>query len=295
VITDKEIIFDIINDHVSGVDTYHNNGSMWFIFTDDKKWVIELTKDGTLWYNLYFFQNCFKYLSLDVVENQHYITEWVEDTIQNGVRSTMTFGDPPISEVEDIIQNGVRYTTQYGCDDTTFVESVIQNGARSTEFLLFDIEETVEDTIQNGIKHTEDSLQERMFFVEDTIENGIKETRNENHHRLREVVVTLKDGIKDIKQEPSQRTWKIDNVIKETKGLGPSEVTTKEIEKVIKETIELPDKSGELNGYGEYYARQKNRTYPHTDTVNNVIQNGIKKTNWRKVDNHPTYVDHIVN
>jgi C-terminal processing protease CtpA/Prc len=84
----------------------------------------------------------------------------------------------------------------------------------------------------------------------------------------------------------------------------------------IKEVIELPDKSGELNGYGEYYTRQKNMTYPHTDIVNDVITDGIKyikkryrqpygkvediiqkginKTNWRKVDNHPTYLDHIL-
>jgi hypothetical protein len=50
------------------------------------------------------------------------------------------------------------------------------------------------------------------------------------------------------------------------------------LDKGIKEVKELPDQSGELNGYGEYYARQKNRTYPHTDTVNDVIQNGIKET-----------------
>ena len=69
---------EIIDDSTQGVDVYHNNGSMWLIFTDSKKWVIELTKEGTLWYNYYFFKDCYKYLSLDVVENQHYITEWVE-------------------------------------------------------------------------------------------------------------------------------------------------------------------------------------------------------------------------
>ena len=28
--------------------------------------------------------------------------------------------------------------------------------------------------------------------------------------------------------------------------------------------------------------------------VNEVINVGIKETNWRKVDNHPTYVDNII-
>jgi len=129
-ITDKEIIFDIINDHVNGVDTYYNNGSMWFIFTDDKKWVIELTKGGTLWYNYYFFQNCFKYLSLDVVENQHYITEWVEDTIQNGVRSTISSSLGLPNTVEDTIQNGVRSTVMHHHQKPYSVEDTIQNGIK---------------------------------------------------------------------------------------------------------------------------------------------------------------------
>ena len=313
----KDILFKIINQFTKGVDTYHNNGSMWLIFTDEKKWVIELTKEGTLWYNFYFFQDCFKYLSLDVVENQHYITEWVEDTIQNGV----------------------RYTVKLEVLDITLVE----------------------DTIQNGVKHTEDSLQERMFFVEDTIENGvkqiIKETIDENHHRLREVVVTLKDGIKDIKQEPSQRTWRVDNVIKkthedayhnkgrvegvirngiietrhgihffedttenvikngvkETKSPGADgdllstiewmesnnaesvpEMIDNVIENGIKEVKELPDQSGELKGYSDYYNRQEDRTYPHTKTVDDVIRVGIKETNWRKVDNFPEFEERVI-
>jgi hypothetical protein len=75
----KKLIFSTIEKFIKGVDTYNNNGSVWLIFTDEKKWVIELTKEGTLWYNYYFFQDIFKYFSLDVVENQRYITEWVEN------------------------------------------------------------------------------------------------------------------------------------------------------------------------------------------------------------------------
>jgi hypothetical protein len=66
------------------------------------------------------------------------------------------------------------------------------------------------------------------------------------------------------------------------------------IENGIKEVKELPDQSGELKGYGEYYHRQEDITYSHTKTVNDVICDGIKKTNWRKVDNHPNYLDNIL-
>lgn len=250
----KEVLFKILDKFSKGVDIYHNNGSIWLIFTNEKEWVIELTEDGTLWYNFYFFKDCFKYLSLNVVENQHYITEWVEDTLQNGVRNTC-----------------------YGFwDNISTVEYTIQNGVRSASLKFFTSLPSVEDTIQNGVRHTLKRNRLPRLFVEDTLKNGIKETHEDVYHNKGRV-----DGV-------------IRNGIKETKGVGPSEVTTKEIEKVIKETIELPDKSGELNGYGEYYARQKDRTYPHTDIVNDVITDGIKQTNWRKVDNHPTYLDHIL-
>jgi hypothetical protein len=39
----------------------------------------------------------------------------------------------------------------------------------------------------------------------------------------------------------------------------------------IKQTIELPDMSDETNGYGYYYERQKDKTYPHAYIVNDVI------------------------
>jgi hypothetical protein len=142
----KETIFDMINDAVEGADLYEHEDSLWLIFTDDKKWVIEITEDGTLWYNYYFFESIFKYLSLDVVENQHYITEWVEDAIQNGVRSTLDLAT----------------------SDDAFVEDAIQNGVRSTRMLMQKPWKYVEDTIQNGIKQIKQTRNSGLDFLEIT-------------------------------------------------------------------------------------------------------------------------------
>jgi hypothetical protein len=84
----EKIINKLLDHAIEGVDTYFHNGSMWLIFTERKQWIIELDKNGNLWYYYDFFENLFNYVSLDVVENQHYITMWVEDAIQNGVKST---------------------------------------------------------------------------------------------------------------------------------------------------------------------------------------------------------------
>ena len=140
----KEIIFDIITDAVENTDLYEHKGSIWLILTDNKKWVLQITEDGTLWYNYYFFQSLFDYLSLDVVENQHYITEWVEDTIKNGVRSTSNGSGEGKSAVEDTIKNGVR-STKWGQE------------------LL---KKQVEDTIKNGIKQTKQARNAGLDFLE---------------------------------------------------------------------------------------------------------------------------------
>jgi len=144
---------------------------MWLIFTDEKKWVIELTKEGTLWYNHYFFNDCFKYMSLGVVENQHYITEWVESIIQNGVINTNPESFDKAVEVESIIQNGVKETKKIEHDRTTYHGYFNQERGSHTPL------DTVQDVIENGIKKTNwrtvDNFPE---FEERVIQNGIKET-----------------------------------------------------------------------------------------------------------------------
>ena len=104
----KEMIFDIINEAVEGADLYEHEGSLWLILNDENEWIIKLNKEGTLLYRYNFFNIIFKYLSLNVVENKHYITEWVEDTIKNGVKYTLADGRAYAYHVEDTIQNGTK-------------------------------------------------------------------------------------------------------------------------------------------------------------------------------------------
>ena len=218
----QKLIDKVIDKAIVGCDTYKHNGSTWLLFTDDKKWVIELTKEGTLWYNYYFFQKLFKVIALDVVENQHYITKWVEDTVINGVKSIKGEYYKEIQKVEYTIQNGVRCTqatpfeTRKGVEDTiqngvkhtswheplllgTKVEDTIQNGVKNTRKGNPYFQESVEDTIQNGVKQTE--LSKRDFFPKDIIQDGLKingtyvggKRQNENVENI------IKNGVKELK------------------------------------------------------------------------------------------------
>ena len=197
----NEVINKIINKAVVGCDKYVHNDSTWLIFTDNKKWIIELTKDGTLWYNYDFFKNLFKVLSLDVVENQHYITKWVEETIINGVKNTIQSITQQRRIVEDTIKNGVKHT-EYGdwLDGDERFDDIIQNGVKHTVASDCLPSVFVEDTIQNGVKHTEKSLQiDGSCVVEDVIQNGIKETHDDVYHHKGRVGGVIKNGIKETK------------------------------------------------------------------------------------------------
>ena len=84
---DNDFIFSLFDDFTRKANIYFNpdTESIWMIFPKEKKWVFELEKSGALWFNYDFFHGIFKYLSLDVVENQHYITKWVENILKKVV------------------------------------------------------------------------------------------------------------------------------------------------------------------------------------------------------------------
>jgi len=106
------------------------------------------------------------------------------------------------------------------------------------------------------VKRTELGGKDRKIDeIKDFLENGIKET---NPHFL-EILnpMTFEPNIKEMKRM---------NEVNIVLGEG------------IKEVKELPDKSGELRGYGDYYNTQEDRTKPHTQYVDDVVLNGIKET-----------------
>ena len=148
----ETLIKKMIDIHVKGVDSYVNNGSLWLIFTEEKKWVIELDNAGNLWYNYNFFSKIFKLISMNVVEKQHYITRWVEDALQNGMKYTACCEHNSQQCVEDALQNGVKRT----------LNSIIYRAPM------------VEDTIQNGVKDTISQYQHHHRGVENTLQNGVK-------------------------------------------------------------------------------------------------------------------------
>jgi hypothetical protein len=296
-----EMVKELIDFNSEGVDTYNHNGSTWLIFTDQKKWVIELTKEKTLWYNYYFFTGVFKYLSLDVVENQHYITKWVEDTVINGVKSTKGEYYKEIQKVEYTIQNGVKRTI---ADDIRrgwpIIEDTIQNGVKKTKRSYEGSrKQRTKDTIQNGVKHTSNRRLVVSKDIEDTIENGVKKTVPigidkdsivSNDFGMNEAIqngvkVTYSDKI------PHEYDWTDQFDVKEVIETGVKH-TEKSlqidgscvIEDVIKEGVKHTEYGDWLDGderlddiIDNGIKETHDDAYHHTGRVDGVIKNGVKQ------------------
>ena len=123
----KRAINQLIEKELKGVDIYSHNGSMWFIFTEERRWVFEYTKEKILWYNYSLFNNVFNFVSLDVTENTEYITDWFTKNMLN--KPLWVCGDKFVMEkgVINIIENGVKETEGVVGRNIPIVDRVLEN------------------------------------------------------------------------------------------------------------------------------------------------------------------------
>jgi hypothetical protein len=272
----ERIINKLIDDAVANVDTYKTDGSTWLIFTETKKWVIELTKDGTLWYNYNFFKDLLVYLSMDVVENQHYITKWVEDNVINKVKRTLDLELRNQLNVENTIQNGVKETNSGRDVVDKFIIDTLENGVKDTLFGVDPDEGRVEDTIENGVKETIDLEMDDEEVVEYFIENGVKETTPSGYLGSIEMKGEIVHQFESPKQNNEVEDT-IQNGVKETLNTAymPQEMVEETIENGIKET-KTPGKDGNIKSTLEWVS--KNGTFSVRELIDGVIENGVKHT-----------------
>jgi hypothetical protein len=261
----KEFLFEIINDAIDGMDVYNHNGSIWLIKTEELKWAIEFTKDKTLWYNYSLFKNLFKAISLDITENQKYVTEWFESRFLN-MSKVEDCSDPFFDQdtyVEETIQSGVKTSVFDDFEEIQSVKDTIQNGVRHTEVSMNNEFTTVEDTIQNGVRQTE--LSKRDFFPKDILQNGVKETKSLQIHLKKSIEDTIQNGVKDTKLgAPDNR----DYFIKDTIENGVKHTDCYDGRRSAK--VEYTIQNGVKN--------IKDSIFSKIDIIKNTIQNGVKKT-----------------
>ena len=196
-------------------------------------------------------------IALDVVENQHHITKWVEDTVINGVKSIKGEYYKEIQKVEYTINNGVKYTKD--------IEDTIQNGVKQTRRNGDSMNTEAEDAIQNGVKHTSNRRLVVSKDIEDTIQNGVKRTLQKNINRIGQVEDAIKNGVKETKLgAPDNRDYFIEDAIQN--GVKHTQSSIFDNPTTVKDTIQNGVKRTDFN------------IYIANNRVEDTIQNGVKVT-----------------
>ena len=216
----EKLVFGLFDQMIEGADKYvTEQGSTWLIFTEEKRWVVEFTKDKTLWFNYNLFQSELDLVSKDCTQERDLIKNWfesrflgidvveeslstagkplkVEDTIENGVKLTELSKRDFFPK--DILQNGVRHTEVDGMRIRSGVKDAIQEGVKETTTTRWARKDAVENTIQNGVKHTEDGdWLDQDERIDDIIQNGVKETREVTFLNQMFIEETIQNGVKD--------------------------------------------------------------------------------------------------
>jgi len=100
----------------------------------------------------------------------------------------------------------------------------------------------------------------------------------------------IKGGVKEVKRSLMYSNSDVELIVKKVKPnieysqqsgvFHPDCVANHvKIEKVIEggiKVVPLPDMSGELRGYSDYYNTKEDRTKPHTEYVKETIEGGTK-------------------
>lgn len=136
----QKIINELINNSLKGVDTYRWHDSTWLIFSEEFRWVIELTDGGTLWFNYKFFDNVLRYVSLNPNEGSKYITGWAEGYFFRKNDGWKVFDSDAIhreNKAVSVVNRGVKKTEgrgkNHGDEFEWHTRAVVDNGIKDVK------------------------------------------------------------------------------------------------------------------------------------------------------------------
>jgi predicted peroxiredoxin len=192
----QKIIDELISTSMKGVDVYRWKDATWLIFTDDTRWVVELTDEGTLWYNYKFFKDVFRYVSINVgTEMDGYIIQWANDFFYKDCahRSAAYPRDKDRTKTPNVIENGIKDVSSTRALGVEYIENVVEGGIKETQGRGKnhgdEFEWHTRAVIDNGVKEILNSMmiEPKPEFIEDVIYQGVKEINDSSsiHRKMR--------------------------------------------------------------------------------------------------------------
>ncbi len=135
--TMKKIIDELIKCSIENADVYRWKDSTWLIFSKETRWVVELTDEGTLWYNYKFFKDVFKYVSMNLgQEMDGYIIQWANDFFYKdcAYRAAPYPRDKDRTKTPNVVENGIKEAQgrgkNHGDEFEWHTRAVVDNGIK---------------------------------------------------------------------------------------------------------------------------------------------------------------------
>jgi len=319
--TMKKIIDELIKCSIENADVYRWKDSTWLIFTKETRWVVELTDEGTLWYNYRFFKDLFNYVSMNVgQEMDGYIIQWANDFFYKDCahRAAAYPRDKDRTKTYNVIENGIKETQgrgkNHGDEFEWHTRAVIDNGIKEiNQSDSIHRQRRAENEMGRMIKEAKPNRvtvhgekMDRFYydpecngnktFMDEIIKGGVKEVKRSLMYSNSDVELIVKKVKPNIEYSQQSGVFhpdcvanhvKIEKVIEEgVKKIYPDmdpevydwsdEFKADIVIQGGMKVVPLPDPSGELRGYSDYYNTKEDRTKPHTEYVKETIEDGTK-------------------
>ena len=147
----KKLIFNKLYKDLSGVEIIPHKNSIWFIGRDKKYWYLRYEKNGDLWWRYYFFTEFFHLFSMEELEFQWVISEWVEEVLNCKVETPQSLDYSPDSWVEEVLNCKVETPAGVFVFEDSWVEEVlnckVEKLIMDPRFFNRKVEEVLEQTI----------------------------------------------------------------------------------------------------------------------------------------------------
>jgi len=203
----QKIVNELINSSIRRVDVYRWKDATWLIFTDETRWVVELTDEGTLWYNYKFFKDVFKYVSINVgTEMDGYIIQWANDFFYKDCahRSAAYPRDKDRTKTPNVIENGIKNVSSTRALGVEYIENVVEGGIKDTQGRGKnhgdEFEWHTRAVIGNGVKEVGGLNSKAEFNVRNVMNYGVKEVNDSSAvHRQNRAQNEMSRMIKEVK------------------------------------------------------------------------------------------------
>jgi hypothetical protein len=276
-----KLIFREFDDSIKGTDIYNHDGSMWLIFTEERKWVIEFTNQKTLWYNYKHFTDILVLFGMELTEGAEYIKKWYEDKfifkpkiVDDSIKDRIFF-------VEDTIQNGIKDTRSSRHIQKIRVEDATQNGAKEVKSVYIRSSLGVGDAIQYGVKETMINYADNVVNVEDTVQNGVKQIKNvldskyQSYHHKWTIDSVIQEGVKEVEYYDGDAEGLVNDAIENgVKEVMDGTMQVFLISDIIKKGVKIVDyhilESMEQKDHSV-------TTLDFTEKIKDTIENGVKE------------------